>query len=135
MEVDIALAPEMLTFRLGDQWPSWEEQRALRIQLIADGYLTKATRAIIDIRGAATPVSGAAHTVRAAPIDQALPFQRAYLVASKVQFGFCRQMQLLATPNMQIEIFTDEQKALDWLHQRGAEHGDDRDPAVRNRQA
>ena len=113
---DTELAPEILFLRLSDPWPTLEEQQLLRKQLIANGHLTEATRALIDLRSVTTPqYHEAAQIVAAAMKDGGLPRQRAYLAGSAVQFGFSRQLQSLAPPGTLIEVFTSEIEAIMWL--------------------
>ena len=45
----------------------------------------------------------------------AWPLRRAYLVGSAVQFGLARQMQAMAPPPMQLQVFSVEREALQWL--------------------
>jgi hypothetical protein len=120
VEVDTTSAPERLIFTVTDPWPTIDEFSALRRQLMDAGHLTAASRALIDIRAVRTPGYHEANAIVAAGVKAgALPWHRAYLVGSAVQFGFSRQLQALAPANMEIEIFTNEASALDWLHLKG----------------
>jgi hypothetical protein len=88
--------------------------------LIASGHLTPATRALIDVRDVLTPLYTEAERVviAAAMADGGLPLVRAYLIGSAVQFRFARQLQVLAPGQTRIEVFSNEQAAFMWLHQR-----------------
>lgn len=115
--VDTSEAPEFLRITLHGNWPTIDEQREVRQRLIASGQLTESTRALIDFRLLASTVAytEVAKIVAAAIQDGGLPFHRAYLVGSAVQYGLVRQMKSIAPPHIALEIFTDEQEALMWL--------------------
>ena len=53
--------------------------------------------------------------VAAAMKHSAWPLRRAYLVGSAVQVGLARQMQAMAPPSMQLQVFSVEHEALQWL--------------------
>ncbi len=100
------------------EWPSIDEQRALRLALVQSGQLTAATRALIDLRMAANipQYDELGATVRAALRDGGLPSRRAYLVGSAAQHGLVRQLQALAEGSaVTIAIFSNEAEALLWL--------------------
>lgn len=87
------------------------------------GALTTTTCALIDLRELSTfpkTIAEVQQIVDAAARSGSLPRVRAYLTASNAQYGFVRQLQALAPPEMQIAVFTDEQEALVWLAKASA---------------
>jgi hypothetical protein len=117
VEVDTTSAPKRLIITVTDPWPTIEDFSSLRRRLIDAGHLTEASRALIDIRDVSTPDYHEATGIVAAGIKSgALPRHRAYLVGSAVQFGFVQQLKSLAPKTMEIEIFTNQEQALMWLH-------------------
>jgi hypothetical protein len=113
---DTTLAPAQITLRFADAWPTIEEHRALRQQLMADGSLTESTRALLDLREAITPPHYVARRIIEAIVaDGPIPAIRAYLVASAGQFGFASQLVTVSPPSWRSRIFTSEQEAQSWL--------------------
>jgi hypothetical protein len=117
IDIDTAEAPAFIRITLRGTWPSLEEQRDARLRLLESGQLTPDTRALIDFRDLSTTAQYAdvGKIISAALKDGGLPFFRAYVVGSAVQFGLVRQMKALAPPQIELEIFTDEQEAQVWL--------------------
>jgi hypothetical protein len=117
IEIDTAEAPAFIRITLRGAWPTLEEQRDARLRLLADGLLTNDTRALIDFRDLTTTAgySDVEKIIGAAMKDGGLPFFRAYVVGSAVQFGLVRQMKANAPPQVELEVFTDEQEAQVWL--------------------
>ena len=117
IDIDTSEAPAFIRITLRGAWPTLEEQRDARLHLLASGKLTQDTRALIDFRALATTAaySDVEQIIAAAMKDGGLPYIRAYVVGSAVQFGLVRQMKSLAPPQVEIEIFTDEQEAHVWL--------------------
>jgi hypothetical protein len=115
--IDTSEAPSFIRFTLSGAWPTHEQQRELRLQLIGAGQLTAQTRAMIDLRDVVElPAYAEANSILAAAAkDGALPRLRAYLVGSAVQYGLARQFKSAAGPAAQIGIFTNEHEALEWL--------------------
>lgn len=107
----------MLRITLGDEWPSLDEQRVWRAASIKAGYLTAATRALIDVRALKTfPKFAELNQIIAAAIrDGGLPLHRAYLATEGLQFGVARQIQMLAPESMAVQVFTDQREAEAWL--------------------
>lgn len=113
---DTTLAPALISLRFKDAWPTIEQHRALRHQLIADGFLTESTRALLDLREAITPPHYAARRIIEAIVaDRPIPAIRAYLVASEGQFGFASQLVTVSPSSWRSGIFTSEQEARRWL--------------------
>lgn len=101
-------------------WPSLDEQRQLRLWLMAQGTLTRDTRALFDLRGmdvATAPFyEGAQQTIAAALQQGGLPRRRAYLAREGAQFGFVRMLQALSeNTGIELSCFTDETEAVRWL--------------------
>lgn len=114
--VDVSNAPGYLIFRFKDEWPDAKEQSEMHRRLHADNHLTATTRALIDVREATIPrYQQAEQTATIGIRNDAWPHKCAFLVGSVVQYGFSRQLQSLAPPGSIIEIFSDEEKALQWL--------------------
>ena len=115
--IDTSDAPSFIRFTLSGAWPTHEQQRELRLQLIDAGQLTPHTRAMIDLRDVIElPAYTEPNSILAAAAKGgALPRLRAYLVGSAVQYGLARQFKFAAGPAAQIGIFTNEQEALEWL--------------------
>jgi hypothetical protein len=117
IDLDTTEAPAFIRITLRGVWPTLEDQRDARLHLLAKGQLTAETRALIDFRALATTAdySDVETIIASAMKDGGMPFFRAYVVGSAVQFGLVRQMKALAPPQVEIEIFTDEQEAHVWL--------------------
>ena len=110
-------APATLKLTVTGVWPSIEEVGRLRRELIDAGRLNETTRALFDITNVESipDYETARPIIAAAMKDNGWPLQRAYLVASSVQYGFVRQLQALAPPSIQLEIFFKETDAMRWL--------------------
>lgn len=116
--VDTSEAPSFIRITLHGDWPTIDEQREVRQRLLAAGQLTETTRALIDFRQLAStvPYTEVEKIIAAAVKDGAMPFHRAYLVGSAVQYGLVRQMKAVSPRSLvTLEIFTDEQEAMMWL--------------------
>jgi hypothetical protein len=115
--LDTTEAPTFIRITLHGDWPTLDEQRQVRQQLMAAGELTAETRALIDFRQLATTAgySEVEQIIAAAMKDGGWPLFRAYVVGSAVQFGLVRQMKALAPPMVELEIFTSEEEAHVWL--------------------
>ncbi|MCA1584283.1 MAG: hypothetical protein LC791_05750 [Acidobacteria bacterium] len=101
-------------------WPSIDEQRQLRLWLMAQGTLTDGTRALFDLREmdiATAPYhDGVQQTVAVAMQHGGLPRRRAYLALDGAQFGFIRMLQAVSEPTgVVMGCFTDEAEAVRWL--------------------
>jgi hypothetical protein len=125
IDIDTSEAPSFIRITLRGDWPTLEEQRDARHQLIAAGDLIAETRALIDFRPLATTAaySEVATIIASAMKDGGWPLVRAYVVGSAVQFGLVRQMKALAPATVQLEVFTSEEEAHVWLwrHERRLE--------------
>ena len=118
--VDVSSAPAAVVIRVGDAWPTDEEQRLLQSRLMADGHLTPDTRVLLDIRDVNPPgYDQAIKVIQTAVAAGAWPRRLALLVVSAVQYGFSRQLEALAPPDGTVDIFTDESEAGAWLRSPG----------------
>ena len=110
-------APDFLRFNLTGAWPSVEEQCRLRQRLLANGQLTSATRALYDLRDLTRmpSLSDIEANVALARSTGGWPAKRAYLVKHGVQYRVARQMQTLEFPGVDVQLFTDEDLAIEWL--------------------
>jgi hypothetical protein len=117
IEIDTTEAPTFIRITLHGEWPSLDEQRDARLRLMNTGQLTDKTRALIDFRQltSTAPYSDVEKIIRSAVKDGSWPLFRAYVVGSAVQFGLVRQMKTLAPPQVELEIFTNEEEAQVWL--------------------
>jgi hypothetical protein len=112
LDVDLTESPRFIRFTLSGEWPILKAQRvAIPEALVANGKMTRATRALIDLRqiesaAAETPVP-ARHTLIARV--------QAFLVATLEQHQLARQIRNAAPGGTTIEIFLDEKEALQWL--------------------
>jgi hypothetical protein len=111
--IDTSEAPTFLRLTVAGCWPRSEDHRSLRARLQAAGQLTPHTRAVIDLRSVED--SPDTQAVIATARDGFLPFMRAYLVGSAIQYSIARQFKAIAGAPAQIGIFTDEREALLWL--------------------
>ena len=112
LDVDLTESPRFIRFTLSGEWPILKAQReAIPETLVANGKMTRATRALIDLRqiesGAADTHAPARHTLIARV--------QAFLVATFEQHQLARQIRNAAPGGTTIEIFLDEKEALQWL--------------------
>jgi hypothetical protein len=112
LDVDLSESPRFIRFTLSGEWPILTAQReAIPETLVAKGKMTRATRALIDLRQIE---SGAADTP--VPARHALIARvQAFLVATFEQHQLARQIRHAAPSGTTIEIFLDEKEALQWL--------------------
>lgn len=77
---------------------------------------------MIDLRSVTStaPYTDVAAIIAAAMQDQGWPLYRAYVVGSAVQVGLVNQMKALAPAHVEIEVFTDEAGAIQWLRRNEA---------------
>lgn len=117
IDVDTAEAPTFIRITLRGEWPTLDEQRDVRQQLMKTGQLTAATRALIDFRELSSTANytDVEKIIQSAMKDGGWPLFRAYVVGSAVQFGLVRQMKALAPATVELEIFTSEEEAHVWL--------------------
>lgn len=111
IEIDSTDAPRFVRFVLSGEWPSLERQRAIRDELVSGGRLTAESRVLVDVRGIATEQDVAAFAVLK---DGIVARVQAFLVASSQQHQFARRFKQAAITTL-VEIFVDEQHALEWL--------------------
>jgi len=115
---DSTLAPALITLRFADAWPTIEQYRALRQELITDGLLTESTCALLDLRESITPPHYVARRIIDAIIaDGPIPSVRACLVASAAQFGFASQLITVSPSSWRSGVFTSDQEARSWLEE------------------
>lgn len=120
IEVDTTRAPELLRYCYVGVFPSIEEQSQMREKLIALGFLTADTMAIMDVR----PLEGMpdddflARTVAAALQRGGWPRRRAYRIDPARHAHMIRQFQDLAMRTVTTAAFSDEHEAMDWLYGR-----------------
>jgi len=114
---DTSGAPATLKLTVTGEWPGIEDKGRIRRELIDAGQLDATTRALFDISNVENipDYETARPIVAAAMKDKGWPLQRAYLVASSVQYGFVRQLQSLAPPTVTIQIFFKDADAMRWL--------------------
>lgn len=117
IDIDTSEAPAFIRITLHGEWPTIDEQREARLRLMNTGQLTEKTRALIDFRDLTSTAqySDVERIIQSAMKDGGWPLFRAYVVGSAVQFGLVRQMKSLAPPNVELEIFTNEEEAQVWL--------------------
>jgi hypothetical protein len=117
IDVDTSEAPSFIRITLRGEWPTLEEQRDARQEMMKSGDLTAETRALIDFRQLASTAgySDVESIIASAMKDGGWPLFRAYVVGSAVQFGLVRQMKALAPSTVELEIFTSEEEAHVWL--------------------
>ena len=134
IEVDTARAPAFIRYRFYGEYPSMEEQAAVREGLIAFGLLTADTAALMDVReltripnddilaktvAAASNVTRCkavlAKTVAAALERGGLPRRRAYLIDPASHRHMIEQFQDLAMTTVTTAAFADEGEAMAWL--------------------
>lgn len=116
VDLDVSQAPGYIRLNLTGELPTVQDQGTLRRELMARGHLTADTRALLDLRGVTRmpKYSEIQQIVAAATADKGWPLRRAYLVMPGVQFGFVRQLQAIAPPEVTIDLFTTESEALEW---------------------
>lgn len=86
-------------------------------QLKASGKLTAETCALCDVRGVTKmPTNDDLHHLHTG--EHRWPRRRAYLVQPGYQYGVMRPLQSLAAEDMEIQVFTDEAAALEWVGAR-----------------
>ncbi|MBY0493605.1 MAG: hypothetical protein K2Y23_05280 [Cyanobacteria bacterium] len=111
IEVDSSDAPSFLRFTFNGEWPSLDDQRAIRDHLVSSGLLTWASRVLVDVRG----ITSASDTAAFATLtDGPVARVQAYLVSSPVQHQLARKFRQ-ATFSAIAEIFVDEKDAVEWL--------------------
>jgi hypothetical protein len=120
IEVDTTRAPELLRYRYTGAFPSVEEQSRMREKLIALGFLTADTLAIMDVRQLEGMADDdfLARTVAAALERGGWPRRRAYLIDPARHAHMIRQFQDLAMRTVTTAAFGDEAEAMDWLYSR-----------------
>jgi hypothetical protein len=117
IEVDTSRAPAFLRYRFHGGFPSVEEQSLVRDRLIAFGFLTAETVAIMDTRDLAETPSDdfLARTVAAALERGGWPRRRAYLINPEMHQHMIEQFQDLAMTTVTTAAFVDEHDAMEWL--------------------
>ena len=117
IEVDTARAPAFVRYRFHGEYPSVEEQSALRESLITFGLLTADTVALMDVREVTQMPSDdiLARTVAAALQRGGLPRRRAYLIDPVAHRHMIEQFQDLAMTTVTTAAFADEDEAMAWL--------------------
>jgi hypothetical protein len=117
IEVDTAGAPALLKFRVVGEFPSAEEQAALRERLIDEGLLTEDSVSLLDVREAVTPSPSLVIQSIFEAMRAGIPRRRACLINPARHLHILRQFQT-AVPWMTTAAFSDEREAIDWLLQR-----------------
>ena len=117
IEVDTARAPAFIRYRFYGEYPSMEEQAAVREGLIAFGLLTADTAALMDVRELTRIPNDdiLAKTVAAALERGGLPRRRAYLIDPASHRHMIEQFQDLAMTTVTTAAFADEGEAMAWL--------------------
>lgn len=114
-------APAFLMVTMSGKWPTVQEQKGLRRQLVERGHLAPETRTLVDIR-TVDPLPRFedvdAAMVAAEHDEGTLPKRIAFLVRPGAHFGVGRMLQSLAPPGVAMELFEDEAAARDWLTQQ-----------------
>ena len=97
-------------------WPAGEGHSRLVQELAAIGAPQDAP-ALIDVRGveSGTEPHYADLTHRVRDRKMATPSRRAYLARPGTQYGVARMIKALAPTDVELEVFTDEAEALEWL--------------------
>lgn len=112
LDVDLTESPQFIRFTLSGEWPILKAQReAIPETLVANGKMTRATRALIDLRQIESGVADAPGSARHTLIARV----QAFLVATFEQHQLARQIRNTAPAGTTIEIFLDEKEALQWL--------------------
>ena len=118
IDVDSSDAPSFLRITISGEWPSVDDQRVVRDELLSGGRLTPASKVLVDLRG----VTGAAEPAGFAGLkDGPVSRVQAYLVASAIQQQIARRFKQGAKSTL-VEIFTDEKDALEWLWNAEADY-------------
>ena len=117
IEVDTTHAPRFVRYRYAGEYPSVEEQSRLRDSLIACGFLTADTVALMDARELSSVPDDdvLAKTVATALQRGGWPRRRAYLINPEMHLHMIRQFQDLAMTTVTTAAFLDEKEALEWL--------------------
>lgn len=120
IDVDTTRAPAFVRYRFSGEYPSIEEQQALRDSLITLGLLTAETVALMDVRELTRVPDDdvLAKTVAAALQRGGWPRRRAYLIDPVSHRQMVEQFQDLAMTTVKTAAFADEQEALAWLMPR-----------------
>ncbi|HEX6163666.1 MAG TPA: hypothetical protein VFZ31_09890 [Vicinamibacterales bacterium] len=120
IEVDTSRAPAFVRYRFYGDYPSVEEQAAVRESLITFGLLTADTVALMDVREVTqTPSEDVlARTVAAALERGGWPRRRAYLIDPATHRHMIEQFQDLAMTTVTTAAFADEGEAMAWLMPR-----------------
>lgn len=117
IEVDTSRAPAFIRYRFHGEYPSIEEQTAVRESLITFGLLTEQTAALMDVREVTQVPNDdvLAKTVAAALERGGLPRRRAYLIDPVSHRHMIEQFQDLAMTTVTTAAFADEGEAMKWL--------------------
>ena len=117
IEVDTTRAPLFVRYRFYGEFPSVEEQSAVRESLIAFGLLNADTVALMDVREVTQVPSDdvLARTVAAALERGGWPRRRAYLIDPATHRHMVEQFQDLAMTTVTTAAFADEGEAMAWL--------------------
>jgi hypothetical protein len=120
IEVDTTRAPAFIRYRFYGEYPSIEEQAAVRESLLTFGLLTTATAALMDVRELTHLPNDdiLAKTVAAALERGGLPRRRAYLIDPLSHRHMIEQFQDLAMTTVTTAAFVDEGEAMAWLLRR-----------------
>lgn len=114
-------APAFLMFTISGKWPTVQEQKGLRRQLVERGQLSPQTRTVIDIR-TIDPLPRfddvEAAMLAAEHDEEIMPKRLALLVRPGALFGIGRMLQSMSPPGVALELFEDEAAARDWLTQQ-----------------
>lgn len=116
--MDIEYDSERRILRVTPQgrWPNGAGHAGARAK-VASLDVPPDAGALIDLRqvDAATAPRFTQIAFRSERAMSGLPARRAYLVNDGVQFGVARMIQSMASEEVQVEVFTDETRALAWL--------------------
>jgi hypothetical protein len=120
IEVDTTRAPSFIRYRFFGDYPSIEEQHALRDSLIMLGLLTAQTVALMDVRELTRVPDDdiLAKTVAAALQRGGWPLRRAYLIDPVSHRHMIEQFQDLAMTTVTTAAFADDDEAMAWLMPR-----------------
>ena len=120
IEVDTTRAPAFVRYRFRGEYPSIDEQAAIRESLITFGLLTSETVALMDVREVTQIPSDdiLAKTVAAALERGGWPRRRAYLIDPVAHRHMIEQFQDLAMTTVTTAAFADEDEAMAWLMPR-----------------
>jgi hypothetical protein len=120
IDVDVSRAPAFIRYRYHGDFPSLEEQAALREHLIVTRLLTADTVAIMDARELTlVPDDDVLARIVAAALQRGgWPRRRAYLIDPAAHSHMITQFQDLAMTTVTTAAFVDEDEAMAWLMQR-----------------